>query len=456
MNNKWLKIILFLLVFVALLWGAVLIRNNFVPVRGEPSSSNSLPGPQYLRDRIDMMRGDRFLFENLSLTVLDGWSKTNLSKTPVQSAEVLFAFKKTGTSCVLAYVESEGLISSPEWLQASWGDRIFTSDLDQLDGNWYVGDANKPANFKFSERNRQFLPGEILVNYYGINGLEAKRDSFLLFTNNGQSVPEECADNTYDILSSLQREYSETSLSLESKGYMYFRRSGQGKSETYPLLFLPAGSETEQKLFTFPSYPHNLTAYRNLLYYGGPSPEGERVSLYEFNPFTKKVRILTSLPKYGYAYINDILFKDSEVFYTYGEECWQQEKCSIDLYKLSLKTGQVEVLAKQLKFPSLAGYDSEVKALKLFHAFGDAGCFSLKAVSFNLDTKQLETASQSNFGSCSDDPDYEEQQNKQESFFNQYQKTGTKFFKVEDGRLLKPALNEKLEKETFPVSFVSE
>lgn len=314
---------------------------------------------------------------NFSLTPLPGWSVAG-ADTPLPQgfSDVKLAYKKEGTSCVLAYAKT-----SPEGFRAQYqqtmpGERVMVGK-SQID-TWWWGPRLASADLSFDSRAP--LAGEVRVGNVMLVIPAAKETAvFILYTTDGSAVPPVCDSEGTDILKTLVTSFSEVVVDSSSNGFLYTLSDYViGGSR---LVYQEMGTTEKKQVTMFSEYAPFLTVYNDRLYY----QHNGSILLYDMlaDLFTPLPGVATSTS----MVVNDFYIKNDRLWYLLGKEGCNRYKttCPLALYEIPAKGGTPKLLTDTitLQSGSIIGFDSTRTILYVLSSFGDAGYYSYVVYAYN-------------------------------------------------------------------------
>jgi hypothetical protein len=314
--------------------------------------------------------------ENLRLIPPKGWSiNENKSETflPGGYTNPIFVSQKNGSPCTIALAPKVSIDTLEPRKQTSFADRVF-SDYDQYDSNWYVASTSDAAGIKFSQHDRQYLPGEYRTSYSHFG-------TFLLFMSNGESVPDYCNSDFNALLKTAEPYFERVLLTSFSKGtltvenvagreinnnsYNHLVFTDENSGERHEVMRLSNGVRTG-KFFIKGTE----------MYFAHPS-----TGLYKTNPFTAILTPISGATQTG-QYISSLYVLEDKAYYLVGTSslatCLDMYRpCAADLYSIPLVGGAPTFLAHSSLGGEILGYFPQEDAVYIRQRWGDAGCISI-------------------------------------------------------------------------------
>ncbi len=340
----------------------------------------------------DILRAeDHVIFEraNVQFDLQAGWETVQPASLPKEVGSVEFAFRKTGTSCILAYVKGYPF---GNYRQTSFADRVFgpgdPHTREQYDSSWMLHISDLPEGFKFRWEGKQSFPGEVRPVLVGWFGSTRVYGYFVLYDEQGSIVADECNTDFNTVLESMQAFYRSTQLSQQSKGVLY-----RWADRT-----LYVSDDDTPRVVADNSDGGQI--YDNKIFYTG------RSYVYSFDPFTGEYKTYDVLLNERERVLQIYIYGEYAYIVAGEEECEYLSECTERLMRLNLSTEDSEFL---INARGILGFDPGESALYLSDVWGDAGCWSEQVSRYRVDSMTLESVGA--FSGCADeegvDPAYE-------------------------------------------------
>ncbi len=393
MHHLSIKQIILIIILLAVAIGAYfayIMRNIEIPIT--PQNPPKTP----LVSKLPVVYGTfSFLDRNFKFNLDEDWTApTGTIAYPKDIGDVSFAFRKEGTTCIIAYASRPGRNIFDKYSQSSFSDRVVTADRTTLDTSWYVHKDDLPAGFDFADN--QTLAGEVRLTRYPEWSPSdfGEQGYFLLFDEKGGKVDPVCSAAASAMLSTLEMTYPDATLDAKSAGYVYVGTRSGGQSS---LRFISDEGPTVYKIIDISSELMPVPfVFNDKIYY----TQADR--LFEADVFTRNIEEIP-VPVASGDVINDFLFYDGIVYYLAGRDCrGYKETCSSDLVYYDLAAKNSEVLASGAVSRTILGFDAIEKKLYMRYVEGDAGCFKKTDEVFDLGKKALSKGEQ--FTGCEGDP----------------------------------------------------
>ncbi len=384
-----LRILCIVLIVVIASWGSFFMLTKHATAPAVPTNTDT----------------GVFVFDkgNFALTMLQGWQQMDIRDAHmpkgIQGAE--FALARSGTACVLAYVDSPaiGNDSPPRalYIQTTPGERIFIGKT-QMDAWWWAPRKGVSADFTPLFEGRMPLPGEMRMStaVYTVpvsNGFA----QFALFTSDGTSVPDICDSESNEMLRSLKDSFVSMSIDAASDGYLRILGS-YIKGESF-LSFRPISTGVYAYL-PIDAHMQDSYVYRDMLY---SIRDG---SIQVVDVFAAKTSVLPGVLTTQDAQVNGMYIKGDRLWYLLGHPGCNEymARCALSLYEIPAGGGISKLLSTTtLESGSILGFDQEAGKLYVLSSFGDAGAYSYTISSYDYATGMI-VKEVSDSGSVDDPP----------------------------------------------------
>lgn len=313
---------------------------------------------------------------NFSLTPLPGWSVADRDTIlPKGFSDVKLAYKKEGTSCVLAYAETVSEVFRNQYQQTMPGERVMVGK-SQID-TWWWGPRLVSADPSFDSRAPR--TGEVRVGNGHIVPAAKETAVFVLYTTDESAVPPVCDSESTHILKTLVTSFGDVTVDSSSDGFVYtISDHVVGGSR---LVYQEIGAIEKKQLTMFDEYVPFLTVHNDRLYY----QHNGSILLYDMlaDLFTPLPGVATSTS----MVVNDFYIKNDRLWYLLGKEGCNRYKttCPLALYEIPAKGGTPKLLTDTitLQSGSIIGFDSTRTILYVLSSFGDAGYYSYVVYAYN-------------------------------------------------------------------------
>jgi hypothetical protein len=326
-------------------------------------------------------------FENIKLTLPKGWSPVTVSSLEPYSlefGEVLFAFEKENSKCLILYASypREGLGGRD---LVSFVDTPNTSPRSKdwtFGSRWYVDGQD----VEFSDFERQYIDGEFRSSSMSRRGPK----EFVLLKSDGSSVQDECSRDMDALFGTVLYHYETAPITNKSDGILWvtkewsFDRSRMGVS----LVFSPSDSQNTYKVEAQPENIDRFTVLVNdgLFYYVATNDVNDSNEDYErgirsYDVFTGVSSDIASTFTKN-SWIVDMLINDGHIYYIRGIKdsgnCSDTYRnvCKGDLYKTSIEDGSTTHIASDIRIGDISGYANEEEALYFVRGSVDGNCSS--------------------------------------------------------------------------------
>ena len=320
---------------------------------------------------------------NFALTLLPGWLEVGMDTSlPQGFYDVKLAYKKEGTSCVLAYAET-----SPEGFRAQYqqtmpGERVMVGK-SQID-TWWWGPRLASADLSFDSRAPR--AGEVRVGNAMLVPAAKETAVFILYTTDGSAVPPVCDSETTDILKTLTASFSDVAVDSNSDGFIYTlsdRIAGGSR-----LVYQEMGTTEKKQVTMFSEYAPFLTVHNDRLYYQ------HKGSIFLYDVLVNQVTPLPGVATSTTAVVNDFYIKNDRLWYLMGKDGCNRYKttCPLAVYEISAKGGTPKLLTENvtLQSGSILGFDATRNILYMLSSFGDAGYYSYIVYAYNYSNGTLQ------------------------------------------------------------------
>ncbi len=370
-----------------------------------------------------------FLDRNFRFNLDEKWeAPTGTIAYPKDIGDVSFAFRKEGTTCILAYANEPEQNIFDNYSQSSFSDRVVTADKTHLDTSWYVHRDNLPAGFDFADN--QTLAGEVRLTRYPEWSQSdfGEQGYFLLFDEKGGKVDPVCSTDASTMFSTLEMTYPDISLDVKSRGYVYVGTRGVGSPS---IRFISDESSTIHKIIDITS---ELTpapfVYGDKIYY---TKAGD---LFEVNVFSRNIEKI-AVPVSSGAVINDFFMHNGIVYYLSGRDCrGYKETCSSDLVSYNFSTKSSTVHESGLISRTILGFDAGENKLYMRYVEGDGGCFKKTDEVFDFSKKVLSRSEP--FAGCEGDPGIDKAVEEMKSMERRFgYDRNDSVIRIEEGKLFK-------------------
>lgn len=286
------------------------------------------------------------------------------------------------TACVIAKAHyREDREQQPGRKQISFADRVY-SDYSQFDGNWYLASTSESAQYAFSHHERQYLAGELRESNW------SRGDVFVLFSADGQAVPDRCNHDFNTLLETVEVYFEDTTLADERAGLVEIGLHNPRVGDRYYYLrFVDAVTGERRKIATLPQGgwgDTSLTQVGDQLYLGGTSAMDEEdedgrirlwSALYRVDPFTGELAQLADT-KAEDVVIYSVYVQAGQVYYLRGVSCFGYGSCPMDLYVVPATGGEPTLLANTDAGGRIIGATDDGQTFYIERSSGDAGAYS--------------------------------------------------------------------------------
>lgn len=336
---------------------------------------------------------------NFELTVPKGWRLSDNEVLPKGLTGQLFSLENSNTGCIFAYIKSNDKVLN-EYSQTSFADRVFSSE-QQFDSSWYVRAEELPPDFEFNfTGGRLYLPREIrIIQYRIIKTEDNDRYAFVLFMQNGKSVPDSCNQDASNILTSVKSRFDLASLPADFNGELHifnFFTVDQKASGVKIILSRSAPGDVlkEAERLEMDNYPY-ASFYDGKLYFT------HKGRLKKYDLFSRALSIVPGIDYAGGEIVNEFYFVDGKMFYLFGRDCREYlSKCGSRLMEYDFVSQKSSLLVDKVISRNITGYDHDGHKLYLYYADGDAGCFWAQTEIYDFNTKEITSGEK--FSGCAD------------------------------------------------------
>lgn len=389
-----------------------------------PEKSPSSVSPEYFD----------FKLANFQIQKLVGWDivPPESVRLPKGLDGTQFAFRKQGTSCILAYLFSTKFY--PDYKQTLVGDRIFTVDNEQLDFWWYTHKDYLPEGYFIGFKTGEHRPHEVEMQDYPIFTGGWRPDTtelLVLFNEDGKVVDDECSKEAATMFASIHERYDTIPLSNNSQGTLFF---GDDVNRKFHLFLVPSGDQITHSVtdFDIDSDPQP-SVYRNVVYF---TAKGKLKIL---DPFTQTITNVSNITQAENEVVNEFYVHNDDLYYLLGKSCNEYRfKCDNKLYKYNFLTHANKLLAEHSISRTIIGYDAQRNILSMMYADGDAGCYWASLEEYGFQTNSL--VSKGSYSSCDGDPDFKDKMKQYDAIFAPFagQATTTSYILIDKGKILPP------------------
>ena len=314
--------------------------------------------------------------ENLRFIIPTGWvvSSDFNSSLPRGFKNPAFVLQKTGSACTIFEPKiNNGFAYDRK--EISRADRVF-SNYTQFDGSWWLASTSDSERYSFSRDTRQYLPGEFRIS------TNLRNDPFILFMNDGASVPDDCNNDFNVMLKTVEPYYETVSLTSSSKGTLTTEkvwddsRSNAADKSYEHLVFTADGSKEKREVMKIPTdtWEEGFSVVGRKLYFPSNLYKFEDVkrierfnsAIYVIDPFTGETSQISGSGATD-SYISSLYVRDGVAYYIAGNStvsiCLAKfPPCATDLYSIPLGGGKPTLIARSLIAGSILSYVEGEKA----------------------------------------------------------------------------------------------
>lgn len=339
---------------------------------------------------------------NFMLTLQPGWEVADAADITLPSgfSNLGFAFKKTNSTCTLAYLSEQQPTETPprgEYMQTTPGERVYVAG-SQIDQWWWAPATVLPPGFKAGFSGRSPFPREILIGTVFFIVPTQPYAMFILYAQDKGTVSDDCATDAVAMYKTLSFNFASTTLNNGSSGFLRMLQSADLGGTIVG--FKAQGSDEYKRVSADILRTSYVSVFNNrlyLLHHG---------SLLTLDIFTGKMTPLPGVATTSGAVVNDFYIKGDTLWYQRGREGCSDymARCVLQVYETPVQGGTPRLLGETtLMSGAIMGYDSTARVLYLRSSFGDAGVYhyTIYAYSYadNSLTKVLEDS-----GSSEDPP----------------------------------------------------
>lgn len=372
--------------------------------------------------------------KNFSIDIKNSWEvvDNDTVNLPPDIDGLQLAFKKKNTECILAYIITSNIYNN--YRQSSFGYRV---NIKQIFSDWMIRGKDAPQGFNFSYYARQPLPGEILVQYKEVIHDNGRKGVFILFNQNKGTVADDCAFDAISMISTFKEKFDNVNINTGSNGVLYYTDSIDTN-----FYFLDDINPIQKAFEVKIDYSTTPIIYKNLIYYT------ENGILRTLDLFTQKSYTLPNISFDNSESIIDFSIQNNKIFFLTGNENCNEYRahCNLSLYSYDIETKINKLLSnKDVPARKIVSYDPINNILDLAWTDGDAGCYWISAMSFDL--KLGTTTNYMDYSYCYDvfnekdvtDSDNKNQKSSKNFFEREYANaTNTDYILINRGKILPP------------------
>lgn len=294
-----------------------------------------------------------------------------------------FAFRKEGTSCVLAYatapedalrnyaditdeMETAGNITDRRILDHIYNRKLSTAHsitahaptdrLAMLNAQYGSGDSKPALTFHDG--------GIIFASSHFTAFMESSRQApiFVLF-DDGTGAPWDghCLSDTVKVIEHVDWLYDPITLTPQSEGALYITSEVIDGEEVDQVRFVPSGTDTPYAVMGMTATSHPMPQIVDGTLYvvvGG--------DLHVIDPFTKTTSNALDIDFPEHERVHAFLIISNKILYLAGENCLNYlAKCNLILREYDRTTKRSTQLTEKLPYRELIGYDSVAEEILL-------------------------------------------------------------------------------------------
>lgn len=390
---------------------------------------------------------------NITFGVPHGWSIAPIEtvRLPKTIEQPYFALRNEGGSCTVLHARTPATsLAIPPLKQVSFGERVFNAEAEQFDSSWWVYADEAPERLEFQDGTRTPLPGEMRITQHSrnIDAEEGYWRPFILYSESGEPVNDQCDDDFSSMLATMRLFYQEISLDAESTGALYIRG---GHREPLRVIFQGTDGVAREvmQLQSFDSF-------------GDPAVYGNRLimvregRMFSIDPFSKRVSDISSVASLDGSSVIAFQITDGRVFYltTPDSACLGVGRCRAELFSGELDGPPAQRVAEEVQASAILGYDQGENAVYLRSGYGDAGCFDAAISKFSLSAGILEHIDE--FGGCEGDEGFEDALARSRAYEERFadERAIVDHVLVNGGRLLHPRESTIPDGAAYPLRFM--
>lgn len=417
----------------------------YVPPPDFPNLISGYTDYSGLERWITAATGTPFVFTNgsFSLAIPDGWYVAEPSDTPLPEgfSNPQFTIHEKDSSCVLTYAIGEpayNTVNQPDSLygETPYGEFMYLGD-QQVVQWWSVPTKNIPPNHRLKLGGREPFPGEILRS--DVRGLivpPLQPATFLLYTEDGGVVTEECESVGNSILASYQPYIVPVAPDELSDGYLKpisFRTTG----ELYMGYQKTPDSEIKQVMELPHSYSYSsYTVHDNQLY--SLSPSGGSIVVYDI--FKNASWFLPGIATSTGEVVGSFAIRGDRMWYSLGPEIC--DECDYAVYEIPADGGTPMLLIPRIK-ARIMGFDPLKNILYLVGGYGDAGWLYYTIYAYNYADGSLTEIAHYDNASGADTPSNNAATSLRKSIESVLEEPRHSLVRVQNGMLSTPILDEE-------------
>lgn len=376
---------------------------------------------------------------NIQFDIAEGWVlATNTVALPKNIEGLRFAFVKSGTPCVFAYVRMTNG-AREAYVQTSFAERIFSgpNNANQFDSSWYIRKADTPPGFAFDWNARQPFRNEVRIMPPGYMGRWEYGDhfrAFLLYDSDGSIVPDACNGDVNAMLATMVEYYPTGNIESTTTGSIYIKGSK---------VLLLGDDDIARLVHQFPGGSSDFSVAGNRIYYRS----GNTLHYYEVN---LQVDAVNNVPPLGIDANRSYAISGTSIYSISDGSCAPDVPCRQKLYSMDIPSGISSFLG-DVTANSIMGYSTKDQAVYVEWARGDAGCSGSAVSRYSIVRGTVEEVG--NFGGCNGDPGFEESMAEYRALRTRIDGGDASFTHVDirGGMLFAPDTNAFAEAGVFPL-----
>jgi len=374
--------------------------------------------------------------KNFGIIILSDWIEVSPDKItlPKDMSGTEFAYQKKDTSCTFAYIRTPQ--SKLTYSQTSFATRVYTSEKDQLSASWYLYKPDLPENFTFKWEGRQPMKGEVRINHFPTSSSDNSfdknyRNIFILYSDSGDIVPNECDKDVSLMLGSIYSKYENIKIDKSSNGVLYINQ-GYNKGPYFKFALEEEGSAKIISEVTDIRRDPNPTVFQGDFYFVSKNGDLQTMDI-----FSGEVKNVLDKHGNGEQIVNDYYFLNSNIYYLFGNDCNSyMAPCNLSLYEYSRDNKKSRLLIENLPYRNILGYSQNKDILYMENLFADAGAFWSKIESYSLSQNKSLDIREYRGDTMDDKSEFDKYTEFKKSFDNQLEIA--EFLIVRNGAIIMP------------------
>ena len=330
---------------------------------------------------MDDISDDYFVYElgNFAFKLADGWvAQPSVPSLPLGYSNPKFFLKKQGATCVIGYFDHDRP-SFDDYAQTGFGTRTFSGTM-QFDSQWYAPQLSLPEDFTFSFGSVTHAKGEI-YDFGGSFNVPTydTQANLILFDENAGLVPDGCAEDMQNMLTTWKKYFKKITLTKELEGYLFFGRVDATTTEnSYHLFFKSTDVDAETYDVGVSPFVATAPVFLNGSTLEGFNQDGKLITMNLFEPHhiqSTDIGISSLVfSRFGFGSSEWYLVSNG-THAEFGNELYQRTGAAE-----AKKVGTVSV-----RYGHIEGYDPKEKRLVITGGYGDGGCSSREIQTYSAE-----------------------------------------------------------------------